>query len=57
MTDFRIMAGIVKNFTYDFIVAEMNTAKCDTTKLASCQILYYFTDKREELSNLFVVLD
>ena len=46
----------MRNFTYDFIVAEMDTAKCDTTKLASSQILYYFTDKREELANLFVVL-
>lgn len=56
MTDFRIMAGIVRNFTHDFIVAEMYTAKCDKTKLVSCQILYHFTNKREELSNLFVVL-
>jgi len=56
MTNFRIMAGIVRNFTRDYIAAEMDTAKCDKMKLASCQIFYYFTDKSEELSNLFVVL-
>jgi hypothetical protein len=32
MTNFRIMAGIVRKFTHDFIVAEMDTAKCDTTE-------------------------
>jgi len=51
MTNFIIlvMYGIARNFTHAFKAVEMDTEKCDTTKLASCQVLYYFTDKREEL--------